>query len=178
LTDAGGVLNARIESNTITQPASATAANNAIGVFLSGNTTTSNVLLNLNNVTTAGTSDAIFVDTPDTSSTPHMNVTLTSNTVTVTDSVNGSDAINLAPHQSAVACFNVTGNHATTAASVAGVKGIFMSQTGSATVSLEKGTSTSSAATTVLTDNNPASTPISTFGTITTVANGTCATPP
>jgi hypothetical protein len=175
LTDTGGVLNARIESNTITQPS--TGNNNPIGVFLSGNTTTSNVLLNLNTITTAGTSDGIFVDTPDSNSTPHMNVTVTNNTVSVTDSVNGANAIDLQPHQSATACFNVTGNFATTAASIQGLDGIFMFQSGSATVTLDKGSSSSTTATGVLTDNNPGSTPISAIGAITLVTT-TCATPP
>jgi hypothetical protein len=173
---ASAVLNARVENNTITQPS--TGFNNAIGVFLSGTGTTSNVLLNGNNVTTAGTSDAIFVNTPDNPSSPDMNVTVTNNTVRVTDSVLGANAINLGPHQSATACFNVTGNDAQTAASGLGLDGIFMSQSGSATVNLV-GVTTSTKATAVLRVNNPITPPGQIVATDNTIGGASsCATPP
>jgi hypothetical protein len=169
-----GVLNARVENNTITQQAGGN--NNPIGAFLSGKGTVSKVLINRNSVTSAGEFDGIFVNTPDSGSTPNVNATVTNNTVHITNSTTGAEAIDLAPHQSATACFNVTGNTATTATT--GLDGISMTQAGSASVSLEKGVSTSTTASGVLTDNNPNAVAIFTFGTIGIVSNGVCATPP
>jgi hypothetical protein len=171
-----GALNARIQDNTITQPVN---GNNAsIGVFLSGSGTVSNVLIDGNKITNNGDFDGLNVNTPDSGSTPTIGVTITNNTVaTTTAGPNGANAIDLTPHQSATACFNVTGNTASTASAL---DAILLSQGGSAAVTLEKGGSTSTNAQTVLQNNNPLSTQstIQVFGTVTVVSNGSCATPP
>jgi hypothetical protein len=174
-----GTLNARIQNNkTVTQPV---GGNNAtIGVFLSGKGTVSKVLIDGNNVTNNGNFDGIFVNTPDNLSTPTLNVTITNNTVATAAS--GFAGLDLTPHQSATACFNVTGNTASTVATPPAPPNpaIFLSQGDSATVRLEQRNSTSTTALTVLQNNNPATTgtSIQVLGTINVVSNGFCATPP
>jgi hypothetical protein len=145
-------------------------------VFISGAGTVSKVLIDHNQVTNNGHVDGIDVNTPDATSTPSAGVTITNNTVSTAAS--GANGIDLTPHQSATACFNVTGNNASTAA--AGLEAIFLSQSGSAAVSLEQRSSTSTSALTVLQNNNTATTASAIFvsGTVSVVSNGSCATPP
>ena len=169
-----GALNGRIANNTVNQPL-AGSVNHTIEAFFSGAGTVSKVVISGNTVVNNGLFDGINVNTPDANSSPNMAITVTNNNVTT--SVNGVNGINLNARQSSTACFNVLQN---TTAAPSGI-GIQLREVSPATVNLEKGTSTSNVADTVLHDNNPAATgSTNTFvtGTVAVVNNGTCAVPP
>src|ERR1041384_8207524 len=174
-------MSAVISGNTITH--GTTAANNAIIAFLSstvGQVATSNVLIDNNTVTensTSGVAGGILVDTPDTSTSPSFTATVTNNHVAVGDNVAGIQGIRVQARKSSAGCFDVRSNTVTFPnGTPAGVVGIRVRQSDSATAQLEQEIPAGPPAT-VLAANNAAST-TEVIGTVTVVSNSTCQTAP
>jgi VCBS repeat-containing protein len=163
-------LRVKILHNNITVPSG--GVNHAVIIFGSGTNAPLEAQLDSNTITNNGQFDGIHVNTPDTGTTPAMNVIVTNNNVNSTDAADGTNAINLNYRRAGTAVFKVEGN--TTAAP--GGFGIQLRQT-AGTVSLERGSSASNAPATVLTANNPSAVGgvanISVVGTVTVVNNGT-----
>ena len=124
--------------------------NHTVQSFFGGTGAVSNLVISGNTVNNNGNFDGIHVNTPDMGSSPIFNVTVLSNNVTTAAS--GVNAINLNARQSSTACFNVRLN---TTAAPSGI-GVQVRQVAPAVASLERGTSASNTASTVLADNNPA----------------------
>jgi hypothetical protein len=99
----GGGLTARIQSNTVNQPA--TGSSSPIDVRLSGCNTLSSLLIDGNTVVNNGQGDGISVTTPDANTSPSAAVQVTDNTVTM--SATGLDGIHLAVSQPPVTCLSV-----------------------------------------------------------------------
>ncbi|MGH9929338.1 MAG: beta strand repeat-containing protein, partial [Pyrinomonadaceae bacterium] len=177
---ATSLLTAVISGNNITHPT--TALNSAIIAFLSstvGQVAPSNIKIDSNTVaenSTGGVSRGIFVDTPDTSTTPSFTATVTSNTVSVGDNVAGLQGIGLQARRG-TGCFRVSSNTVTFPnGTPAGVFGIRLRQVSPGVANLEQGAAAGTAAAR-LAANNPGST-TEVIGTVTVVANGTCLTAP
>jgi Domain of unknown function (DUF4214)/Bacterial Ig domain len=177
---ATSLLTAVISGNNITHPTS--ALNSAIIAFLSstvGQVAPSNIKITSNTVaenSTSGVSRGIFVDTPDTNTTPSFTATITSNSVSVGDNVAGLQGIGLQVRRG-TGCFRVSSNTVTFPnGTPAGVNGIRVRQADPGAANLEQGGSAGTAAT-VLAANNAAST-TEVIGTVTVVANGTCLAAP
>jgi hypothetical protein len=173
---ASSLLTAVIANNHITTPT--TAANSAILAFLSstlGQNAPSSILIDGNTVTqnsTQGVARGIFVDTPDTSTTPSFGATVANNSISVTDNVAGLQGIGLQSRRGS-GCFDVRSNAVTYPNGVpSGVQGIRVRQVSPGTANLEQGSSSGTAAT-VLAANNPSAT-TEIIGIVTVVANGTC----
>ncbi|MBI3174925.1 MAG: Ig-like domain repeat protein [Chloroflexi bacterium] len=179
-------LTAYIANNTITHPTSAT--NSAILAFLTscnGSSCTAqsapaNIMITNNTVfenSTGGVSRGILVDTPDASSLPNFSASVISNTVHIYDNVLGLQGIAVQGRQSSTACYDVRSNLVDFPNGVpAGINGIRIRQANTATVNLAQGVSGSTAAATVLANNNTATTEA--LGTVNVVSNGTCLAPP
>jgi hypothetical protein len=167
-------LRVKILHNNVTVPSG--GVNHAVIIFGSGTNAPLEAQLDSNAITNNGQFDGIHVNTPDTGTTPTMNVIVTNNNVNSTDAADGTNAINLNYRRAGTAVFKVEGN--TTAAP--GGFGIQLRQT-AGTVSLERGASASSSPGTVLAANNPSAVGgvanISVVGTITVVNNGTVVFP-
>jgi hypothetical protein len=174
------LLTAVISGNNITHPT--TALNSAIIAFLSstvGQTAPSNIRIASNTVaenSTGGVSRGIFVDTPDTNTTPSFTATVTGNSVSVGDNVAGLQGIGLQARRG-TGCFRVSSNTVTFPnGTPAGVVGIRLRQVAPGVANLEQGGSAGTAAI-VLAANNPGST-TEVLGAVTVVANGTCLAAP
>lgn len=175
-------LTAVISGNTVTH--GPTATNSAIIAFLTstvGQVAPANILIAGNIVTqnsTSGVARGIFVDTPDTSTTPQFTATIVSNTVSVGDGVAGLSGI-AAQARRGSGCFDIRSNVVTyPSGTPAGIFGIRLRQVAPATANLEQGTALiSDPASTVLQTNNAGAT-TEVLGTVTVVNNSFCAPPP
>lgn len=175
-------LNAKILSNTITAPT--TATNHAIIAFLTstvGQVAPAKLKIDGNTITqnsTTGVARGILVDTPDTNTTPTYNAVVTNNTVHIMDNVAGVGGIVVQGRRgpAGLTCAKVETNTVDFPNGNPGVNGIRVRQVSPATVNLETGSGSGTAAA-VLATNNPLST-TEVLGTVGVVANGTCPGPP
>ncbi|MHB8800639.1 MAG: putative Ig domain-containing protein [Thermoanaerobaculia bacterium] len=178
---AASSLTAVIQGNVVDHPA--TATNSAILAWFTssfgGVVAPANVLIDDNTVTersTNGTARGIFVDTPDTSTTPGFTTTITNNSVSVHDNVAGLRGIEASVRRG-TGCFDIQGNTVTYPNGIpSGVVGLRLRQVAPATANLEQGGSAGSPAA-VLAANNPATT-TEVLNTVTVVGNNTCSPPP
>jgi methionine-rich copper-binding protein CopC len=174
-------LNATISGNIMARLASAT--NHGIIAFLTstvGQLSQARVRLDGNNVinnSTSGTTRGILVDTPDASTSPVFNATVTNNTVAVGDNVNGVGGLVAQARQSSDGCANIGANTVTFPnGTPGGVLGLRARQANTATYDLEQSASCTGAAAAVLGCRNPGST-TEVLGTLTVVGAGTCLLP-
>ena len=187
---AASLLQATISNNNITAPT--TATNSAILAFLTstvGQVSQARILIDNNTVTqnsTQGVARGIFVDTPDANTTPNFDVTVSNNTVHITDSVAGVNGIAVQARRGTMDA-DIFGNHVDfpngTPGGVVGIRERQANTDGAATVptaTIQRDGSASGTASGVLADNNPGNT-VEILGTVTIAANGTVqlpATPP
>jgi hypothetical protein len=167
---------ARITGNVITHPT--TATNSAIIAFTTstvGQTAPAAIRIDNNNVTqnsTSGVARGIFVDTPDTSTTPSTSATVLGNTVSVGDNVAGLGGVVVQSRRGSL-CARIQNNTVTYPNGNPGVQGVRLRQVAPGSAILERGGSVSSDAATVLQANNSAAT-TEVLGTGTVVGNGVC----
>jgi VCBS repeat-containing protein len=178
---ASSLLNASIINNVITMPTDAT--NHGIIAFLTstvGEVSQARVRIDGNSVTnnsTIGTARGILVDTPDTSTSPGFQATVTNNSVAVGDNVAGVAGIVVQARQSSDGCANIGGNTVTFPNGTPdGVLGLRARQANTAAYDLEQSASCTGTAAAILTCRNPSST-TEVLGTLNTVSAGTCLLP-
>ncbi len=174
-------LNATIANNVVNMPT--TATNHGILVFPTstiGQISTARLRIDGNIVTnnsTSGVARGILVDTPDTSTSPKFDVTVTNNTVSVGDNVAGVAGLVVQGRQSSDVCANIGSNTVTFPnGTPGGVFGLRARQANTATYDLEQTGPCSGGAATVLACRNPAST-TEVLGTLTPSAAGSCLLP-
>ncbi|MBK8501188.1 MAG: hypothetical protein IPL46_02710 [Saprospiraceae bacterium] len=176
-------LTAVISGNNITHPTSST--NTAIIAFLTScngancplQVTTANILIENNIVTqnsTGGTSRGIFVDTPDSGTTPSYTVSVLNNTVHVGDGMTGVNGIALQCRRG-TGCFDVRDNKVDFPnGNPGGIFGLRVRQADTGVLNLERGAALlANPPLTVLNINNPATTN-EVLGTVAVVENNTC----
>jgi hypothetical protein len=174
-------LHATISGNVVTQPT--TATNHGIIVFLTstvGQLAPARIRIDGNNVTnnsTSGTTRGILVDIPDTNTSPVYHATVSNNTVSVGDNVNGVGGLVVQARQSSDLCANIHGNTVNFPnGTPAGILGLRARQVAPAAFDLEQSVGCSGTAAAVLACRNPGST-TEVLGTITVVPAGTCLLP-
>jgi hypothetical protein len=178
---AASSLHATLLNNVVNQPT--TATNHGILVFLTstvGQVSNARVRIEGNTVvnnSTSGTTRGILVDTPDASTSPKFDVTVTNNSVSVGDNVAGVAGLVIQSRQSADVCANIGGNTVTFPnGTPAGVLGLRARQVSPAAYDLESTASCTGTAAAVLSCRNPSST-TEVLGTLTVVPAGTCLLP-
>ncbi|BDA86456.1 hypothetical protein Sa4125_39980 [Aureimonas sp. SA4125] len=156
---AQSLLEATIQNNTVTSPASAT--NHAILAFLSsqvGQVSQARFLIDNNNVTyNSAAARAILVDAPDAGGyTPNFYATVTNNTVTATNA-GAVTMISVAARNGATGHSDIRGNDVNYTTAV-GVTGINVREATAGSNELARGGSGSNDSAAVLAANNPLST--------------------
>lgn len=174
-------LNATIANNVVNMPT--TATNHGILVFPTstiGQISTARLRIDGNVVTNnsiTGVARGILVDTPDASTSPKFDVTVTNNTVSVGDNTAGVAGIAVQGRQVSDACASIGSNTVTFPnGTPGGVFGLRARQANTATYDLEQTGPCSGAAATVLACRNPGST-TEVLGTLTPSAAGSCLLP-
>ena len=183
---AASLLQATISNNTITTPT--TASNHAIIAFLTsttGQVSQARILIDSNNITqhsTSGVARGIIVDAPDSGRSPEYHATVINNTVHVMDNVNGVGAIVVQARNGATGHFDVRLNNVDFPnGQPAGVMGVRVRQTDTATAELARGVSGSNDPAVVLGANNANAHGTEILGTVSVINNGIVqlpATPP
>ena len=182
LATASSDLRVKILHNTVNHPSG--SVNHAVLIFgssVSGVVAPIEALIDSNTIVDNGQFDGIHVNTPDTNTNPKIDVTVTNNNVTASDTYAGSGtiAINCNYRRADTGTFKIESN--TTSAALSGSIGIQLRRT-LGTVRLERGTSASNTPSVVLGANNPLASGntainVVTDGTITVVNNGTIIPP-
>ena len=175
---AQSLLQATIQNNTVTSPASAT--NHAILAFVSsltGEVSQARFLIDRNTVNyNSDAARAILVDAPDSGRTPEFYATVTNNIVTSTNA-NAVTMISIAARNGAIGHSDVRGNQVNMGPSSA--IGLNVREASPGTNVLARGGSASNDAATVLAFNNPGATTtvLPTSGDIPVVENNTILLP-
>jgi len=170
---ASSLLQASLTNNTINSPATATN-HSALALLTStvGQISQARLRFDGNSIVHNSTLSGINVNTPDTSTSPKMDSTVTNNSVAVTNAT-GLQAVDVATRQSGDGCSSIGGNTATTAGGAAALRA---RQVAPALHDLEQSAVCAGAPAAVLACRNPAST-TEILGTLTVTAVGSCLTP-
>ena len=171
-------LHVTIVNNAFTQSPGATDR----PIVVSGSSTTGSVaplrVLVDNNFIQSPVLGGIYVVTPDALASPRVDLTLANNHVDTIDTVLGTRGVTLDLNQgSAAVCASVTGNTFHHLPPTLGA-GLHLTQAGSTTVSLERGSANlADPVTTVLQANNPSTNEFVVSGTVGIIENGVCLVP-
>ena len=179
--NSSATLSAKIIGNSVTTNVG--GANHSISSFMSGGT--SHLKITNNTVVNNGQANGINIGTPDDPSGPNFTAIVSNNIVTGgSTAANGISLLADVSGPGATSQFKVENNTVNWSASnINNLDGIFMNQFGTSTMSLERGSSASNSAPTVLAANNPSAhasaggPAIEAGGTITVIANGTITLP-
>ena len=174
-------LNASILNNVVNMPT--TATNHGILAFLTstvGQISQAKLRIDGNTVvnnSTAGTTRGVLVDSPDASTSPKFDVTVTNNSVSVGDNLGGVAGLVVQGRQVSDVCANIGNNSVTFPnGTPGGVFGLRARQANTATYDLEQTASCAGAAAAVLACRNPGTT-TEVLGTLTPAAAGSCLLP-
>ncbi|KJV06155.1 hypothetical protein VZ94_13215 [Methylocucumis oryzae] len=175
------MLHATISGNVVTQ--STTATNHSILAFLTstiGQISPARIRVDNNTVinnSTSGSTRGILVDTPDTSTSPSFDATVTNNSVAIGDSINGVSGLVAQARKASETCTSLSGNTVTFPnGTPSGIQGLRARQADTAVYDLQTSVSCTGTAATVLSCLNPSAT-TEVLGTINTVSPGTCLLP-